>query len=617
MAAWRGGAPEALVDVYYERILRGNEQFNWSKLGAFGSELAILSAFFGPPWERFSPGLDEKAEAFVLNQAGLSMQAVGRLADAVRMMQLSLEQIIAQEDWKNAAQVVGNLSRLRQDRGELSEALSYGQQSVELADKSGDAVKRALNRTTLAGVLHAAGRREEAAALFSEAERMQREDDPTRPLLYSNRGYQYCDLLLDQGQEQDVMIRAAQTLPWEKGRLLDSALDRLSIGRAHLLAALRDTGGELTEATAHIKHAVEGLRSARMQSYLPVGLLARAALRIHTGDLVRARVDLDEALRIATRCGFRLHETDAHLGYARLHLAERHPAEAQMHLAKARALVEATSYHRRDDELARLEAQAREMANAAPSPIPASSVPPPVRAPLTDERSAPMPQDDILFAWAHLGDTQFGAPDAAGHRMMLAALAADLAAAPSRSCPPLDAILVTGDIAYAGREEQYAEAEAWLPGIAQKAGIPRERVYVVPGNHDVDWSAAQDRNVARLARSLRDGAEPIDRAIEEESDLLARPLGTTSRLVPVSRRTAAGCSGCRRSRRAPACGFASSGSPPRSSRRGGTTGASSASATSSSPPASSVPGTTSSSSSSRTTPSTADGSGTKGTRTPG
>jgi hypothetical protein len=69
-----------------------------------------------------------------------------------------------------------------------------------------------------------------------------------------------------------------------------------------------------------------------------------------------ARRDLDETLTLATRCGFRLHETDAHLAYARLHLAEDDRAAAREHLAKARALIDQTGYHRRDEELARLEA---------------------------------------------------------------------------------------------------------------------------------------------------------------------------------------------------------------------------------------------------------------------
>jgi len=54
--------------------------------------------------------------------------------------------------------------------------------------------------------------------------------------------------------------------------------------------------------------------------------------------------------------GFRLHEADAHLAYARLHLAEGKPEEARGHLEAARRLVGETGYHRRDGELAEVEA---------------------------------------------------------------------------------------------------------------------------------------------------------------------------------------------------------------------------------------------------------------------
>jgi hypothetical protein len=71
-----------------------------------------------------------------------------------------------------------------------------------------------------------------------------------------------------------------------------------------------------------------------------------------------ARRDLGEALTLATRCGFRLHEADAHLGLARLALADPTvgPAIARAHLALARSIIEATGYHRRDGELAELSA---------------------------------------------------------------------------------------------------------------------------------------------------------------------------------------------------------------------------------------------------------------------
>ena len=51
---------------------------------------------------------------------------------------------------------------------------------------------------------------------------------------------------------------------------------------------------------------------------------------------------------------------------------------------------------------------------------------------------------------------------------------------------PVSAILVGGDIAFCGAEQEYVAALAWLTELADATGCAMERVYVVPGNHDVD-----------------------------------------------------------------------------------------------------------------------------------
>jgi tetratricopeptide (TPR) repeat protein len=352
-----GKKQEALDEVFVERIYRGNEHFSWRKLGAFGSEVGVLSAFFEPPWERLMPGLAEFDQVFVLNQAGFALRALGRLPEAAGLMRMGMDWLIAQENWKQAATSASNLSELLRARGELREALEQAGKSVELADKSDNAALRMITRTTLAAAQHAMSLREEAAAQFEEAERMQEEMQPAYPLLYSQQGFLYCDLLLDQSLDADVRERAARMLAsvpsWYS--LLCIALDHLSLGRAHLLAAERGAGGDLAQAAFHLATSVDGLRRAGQQNPLPRGLLARAALHTHTRAFALARKDLDEAFSLATRCGLRLHEADAHLGYARLSLAEGAPASARPHVAEARKLVEATGYHRRDGEVAALE----------------------------------------------------------------------------------------------------------------------------------------------------------------------------------------------------------------------------------------------------------------------
>jgi tetratricopeptide (TPR) repeat protein len=356
-----GRHQEALDDVFWRRIGRGNESFSMDQLGAFGADLAALSGFFDPPWRTPVAGLRESSQSFVLGDAGFGLLAVGRLAEAAQPMQAGLEMKLAQKSWKNASRAARNLSALYLTLGDVTRALAYAEQSVELADRSKDAFERMARRTSLADAQHQAGRVAEAATLFREAEEMQKARQPELPLLYSVQGFQYNDLLLSQGEWQQVLERAGQTLEWA-GRatgvsLLDIAVDHLSLGRAHLRQAQSTGAGDTSPAAAHLEQAVQRLRQAGQQWVLPRGLLSRAELDRVRGALDAARRDLEEALDIATRGGMRLHQADCHLEYTRLHLAGGDKAAARASLARAKEIVTQTGYHRRDAEVQELEAQ--------------------------------------------------------------------------------------------------------------------------------------------------------------------------------------------------------------------------------------------------------------------
>jgi hypothetical protein len=67
---------------------------------------------------------------------------------------------------------------------------------------------------------------------------------------------------------------------------------------------------------------------------------------------------------------------------------------------------------------------------------------------------------------------------------------------------PADVILLTGDIAFAGRAEEYEFAYKWLEEkLCPEAGCEIDDVFVIPGNHDVDRYAENDpaQNMARDA----------------------------------------------------------------------------------------------------------------------
>jgi tetratricopeptide (TPR) repeat protein len=348
-----GRYQETLDEVYYRRTRRGNEYFSVQKLGAYGADLAALTSFFNPPWQQPVTALTDADKAFVLGEAGVNLRALGRLTEAVQPIQAGLEARISLEDWKNAARGASNLSQLYLVIGDLRQALVYAEQSIELADKSGDSFRRVITRTTLADALHQAGRLSEAEDAFRDAEQIQKEWQPTSPLLYSFHGFQYCDLLLEQGKSEEVQSRAVLAIKTARRNnwLLNIGLDLLSLGRAYLLQAQKKKDGDYAQAIDHFNQAVDGLRLAAHLEFISRGLLARAELHILKRDFSRTRADLDEALSIAVRGKMGLHQADCHLGYARLFTAEGGKEQALESWAKAKEMIERMGYHRRDKDV--------------------------------------------------------------------------------------------------------------------------------------------------------------------------------------------------------------------------------------------------------------------------
>ncbi len=373
---------EALIEVYQRRIQQGEKYYSSQKLGAFGSELAALAGFFDRPWSQPSTRLTAADQALVLNETAFVLRALGRLDDAAELMEAGLLALIDQEDWVQSAVSAGNLSELILTLGNVQRAVTFGEQSVELADRSGDVFWRMGTRTRWAATLHQAGRWEASVAVFREAEAMQAERMPARPRLSSLQGFQYCELLLNLAepesgsgpaglQEEDAArfrqacqqvlerskeaLRIAQASNWP----LDVALSYLSLARAHLglaLTAPETPHHHFDQATETMDRAVDCLRLAGQEDYLPCGLLARAALRRFRSDFSGTAADLVEVLEIAGRGSMRLYECDAHLEWARLYLDQRDTTAVRRHVARARELVNTTGYGRRKREVSWLEA---------------------------------------------------------------------------------------------------------------------------------------------------------------------------------------------------------------------------------------------------------------------
>ncbi len=411
---------EACDKVYFTRIKRREENYSSRKLGAFGFDLGAVACFFESPWSRISSALGEIWQAWLLNEAATRLRALGRLTEALEPMRAGLELAVKQETWKQAAQGASNLSELELTLGEVAGAVGDAEQSVIYADRSGDAFQRMGKRTTHADALHQAGHRAEAEARFREAELMQAERQPAYPLLYSVRGFRYCDLLLTEAERaawrrvsgsarvsravagvspgtQGVVPQKApgsprrdaedstrdacaprifscravseRTAKIQKRRtglptysLLDIALDYLTLGCAALYAAILEKC-EVRSANVELDQAVAGLRRAGVQDYLVRALLTRAWQRSLTGLRTgpeSAQSDLAEAREIAERGPMPLFLADIYLYRARLfHAVTPYPWDGrslQSDLAEARRLIEKHGYGRRVPELEDAEA---------------------------------------------------------------------------------------------------------------------------------------------------------------------------------------------------------------------------------------------------------------------
>jgi predicted phosphodiesterase len=140
------------------------------------------------------------------------------------------------------------------------------------------------------------------------------------------------------------------------------------------------------------------------------------------------------------------------------------------------------------------------------------------------------------LVFAHLSDIHFthGLSDVSRldpDRILREAILADAKVLKSE-LGEVHGILITGDIAYAGKATEYQIALKWLSSLADQLGCARESVWCVPGNHDVDQSLLKEISaIVALQVQLRqspDIDEQLRRHLEDKvsGPLLFAPLKT-------------------------------------------------------------------------------------------
>ena len=124
--------------------------------------------------------------------------------------------------------------------------------------------------------------------------------------------------------------------------------------------------------------------------------------------------------------------------------------------------------------------------------------------------------------YIHLSDLHFGqerGSDLHIHRDVRERLIDDARGiAASEPGGRIHGVIVTGDIAFSGKEAQYLEAGKWLEHLREAVGCRVKDVLLVPGNHDVDRDEITAGCEVFLEKILEIGEEELERYLRDQLD---------------------------------------------------------------------------------------------------
>jgi predicted phosphodiesterase len=90
------------------------------------------------------------------------------------------------------------------------------------------------------------------------------------------------------------------------------------------------------------------------------------------------------------------------------------------------------------------------------------------------------------LTWLHLSDLHFRESDSFDESVVLTPLFADIENQIRDQALQPDLIFVSGDIAFSSTPAQYKLAREFFKRLLSVTQLPKERLFIVPGNHDVD-----------------------------------------------------------------------------------------------------------------------------------
>lgn len=130
----------------------------------------------------------------------------------------------------------------------------------------------------------------------------------------------------------------------------------------------------------------------------------------------------------------------------------------------------------------------------------------------------------MSVSFIHLSDIHFGQEKGGvrvTHDDVKERLIEDARAVTRERNLEITGIILTGDVAYAGKLTEFQAAGLWLDRLADAVGCPRTAVQVVPGNHDIDRSQISEGCRMMLREIAEQGEARLDAFLSSEVDAKA------------------------------------------------------------------------------------------------
>lgn len=106
--------------------------------------------------------------------------------------------------------------------------------------------------------------------------------------------------------------------------------------------------------------------------------------------------------------------------------------------------------------------------------------------------------------WLHISDIHLKADEAYDRNVVLSALVRSVRGFREREGRAPDVVFATGDIAHSGQPGEYEVATRFFDQLLDAAGLGRARLFLVPGNHDVDRKLGAGLSRTLSSRSQSD-----------------------------------------------------------------------------------------------------------------